>query len=163
MEIIYTLTPIALMLFCLFYVLINRNKELLDNKIKLGYICYDCKRPTTNEDYIEYVSNRIEPFKEELKICKKCNRDIKISQLSGKKYIKYISKFKKLIFDTERYKRLIIITFTIYFTILAVYFILLFSLDKKVLPLFYTYNIILTIYWLIITYKFNSSIKKPSN
>lgn len=166
MELISPLIPLLIMLYGFIYLYVNRKKENVDSKIKVGFLCYNCKNPTTNEDYFNYINGRIEhdnPFQEELKICTKCNRDVKLHKFtSGYKYKMYVSKFNKIIFGTKSYRNLYLITFGIYMVFLISYILSMVLLDEKLTILSYIYNGILTIYWLILIYKAKVSIKKPS-
>lgn len=159
MEIIISIIPFLLMLYAYYIYSINIKKDDLEFEIKIGFLCYNCRKQTTNGNFNSYIKV---DRQEELKLCKKCNRSFnKINKVIRREKIKKIILiFNKIIFNTKLYKNLSLMVIISYISLISLFIFLRHVMNIKTMLLFYIYNLLITIYWIILIYKFKICRKK---
>ena len=147
-KFIFLLTPF---IFVIFFLCLRKRRRSIAYEINHGIKCYSCK-----EDLEENVI--LVKYKEDIKICKVCNREEKFNIINNKLNF---SKLKRLLLSekSEKFQNIILMLSIVFIFIDA---ILSYRYNIK---WFWVFNCIFNlIFWSIFFLRYYvTSIKKPSN
>jgi hypothetical protein len=141
----------------MYYFYLNTKLKSIRYDLQSGIKCYCCKKEIELSD--EELYDKYMGRDKGLKLCKSCNRNVKINKLFNVKYI-WIDKIKRFLLNDNFEKiNVFIIMFFIIFFIIGIVLKIMF----KVYWVFDLYNISFILYYIMIIYKLKiESIKKTS-
>ena len=165
MTIFNLLLSLSPFLFLIYFIISMKKREGISYDIKKGYKCYSCKEDIESfDDRVQKLSNgQITSDEmtalEKLSLCKSCERDIKLNQLTSDGFIHNIKhKIDEYLLTEKSNKMPLIFILT---------FIPLITLDMFFLReyrlFFYIAHLFQITYWILFIRKHNLiSIKKPN-
>lgn len=149
-----TIIPLIEIIYC--FCLGNKLKSIRYD-LQSGLRCYCCKKEIELSDIEKY--DKWMGHDKGLKLCKSCNRDVKINKLFNAKYI-WIDKIKRFLLSSNFEK---INIFIILFMCIFLVGSLVLEHVFKIYWVFDLYNISFILYYVMIIYKLKiESIKKAS-
>ena len=153
---IITFLPLALMIFAVSRVYyLSKKKESITYDVKRGNICYSCK-----EDIYTYLDKEYNygESDEKFTLCKSCNRDEKLNDITSNGLLSKVDMFKKYLYRYPNQLAWTILSLMLIFTISDVALNYYYDVNPKLGSIFNT------LYWTLMCYKteLNFRRKKPS-